>query len=111
MVAELEQQLKRSGTIQARLRVSLLDNAGKRPLLPFSLPQVGLVGGSGCINGYAGGKAPHIIKGRIIKNPVVRDNVLREDKQKRPTHIQREVTHTNRLVFNILTPEGFRRLS
>lgn len=39
----------------------------KRPPLPLSIGQVGLIGGSGLINGLMECDYPHIVKGRIIK--------------------------------------------
>ena len=44
-----------------------LDRTDKHPLLPLSIGQIGLVGGSGMINGLVECDTPHIIKGRIIK--------------------------------------------
>jgi len=54
---ELEQQLRRSE----------LDDGAKRPLLPLSINQIGLIGGSSMINGPIECDSPHIIKGWIVK--------------------------------------------
>ena len=74
----------------------------KRPLLPLNIGQVGLIGGSGLINGYVDCEEPHVIKGRVIK----------EVKRYRDTE-QGTLTETrvNRMLFNILTPEGVKRLA
>ena len=74
----------------------------KRPLLPLSLGQVGLIGGSGLINGYVACDNPHVIKGHVIKEIKRREN---ED--------EGTVTETkvNRTLFNILTPEGVKHLA
>ncbi len=49
---ELEQQLRRCNSFTQMIsRRSELDNGTKRPLLPLSISQIGLVGGSGMING------------------------------------------------------------
>ena len=64
---ELEQQLKRSNSFQQLMARSELDNDVKRPPLPLSIGQIGLVGGSGMINGLVRCNFPHVIKGRIVK--------------------------------------------
>ena len=83
------------------------------PLLRLGLPviigQVGLIGGSGLINGLMQCDCPHIIKGRIIKE---RHERREENHSERGELISTDVieTITNRMVFNILTPTGFRSL-
>lgn len=65
---ELERQLSHSDSIRRLMNAkSDLDRGAKRPLLPLSIGQIGLVGGSGMINGLIECDTPHIIKGRIIK--------------------------------------------
>lgn len=89
---------------------SELDRGRKHPLLPLSIGQIGLVGGSGLINGLIECDTPHIIKGRIIK---VR-NVQREDQfSYSGNYMGTEVKETvsNKMVFNVLTPQGFRSLA
>ena len=77
-----------------------LDSREKRPLLPLNVGQVGLIGGSGLINGYIDCENPHILKGRIIKEIKKSDNgdTISE-------------THVNKMVFNVLTPQGFKSLA
>jgi tRNA1(Val) A37 N6-methylase TrmN6 len=109
-VAELAEQLKRSKSFSRLFEKSKLDGLNKRPLLPLSIGQVGLIGGSGLINGLVECETPHVIKGRIIKE--IRH--AEEDKTNRSGDtVSTTVTETvvNKMVFNILTPSGFKSLS
>ena len=107
---ELEQQLRQSGSFAQMMARSELDSGAKRPLLPLSISQIGLIGGSGMINGLIACDTPHIIKGRIVK-------VLRTESEEKfnykGEHMGAEVTETisNKMIFNILTPKGFRALT
>ena len=89
---------------------SELDSGVKRPLLPLSISQIGLIGGSGMINGLIECDAPHIIKGRIVK-------VTREESEEKFSaagkHLGTEIHETisNKMIFNVLTPGGFRALA
>lgn len=106
---ELEQQLSRSNSFSQLMARSELDSGVKRPPLPLSISQIGLVGGSGMINGLIECETPHIIKGRIVK-------VVRAESEEKFSatgkHIATEVreTITNKMVFNVLTPNGFKAL-
>ena len=71
-------------------------------MLPLNIGQVGLIGGSGLINGYVDCENPHIIKGRVIKEVKKREN---EDEGTLTE------TRVNRMLFNILTPEGLKKLA
>ena len=107
---ELEQQLRRSDSFTQMMARSELDSGIKRPLLPLSISQIGLIGGSGMINGLIQCDSPHIIKGRIVK--VVRRET--EDKfSSRGQHMGSEVKETisNKMIFNVLTPKGFKALT
>ncbi len=107
---ELEQQLRRSNSFAQMMSRSELDDGAKRPLLPLSISQIGLVGGSGMINGLIECEFPHIIKGRIVK--VVRTET--EDHfSSRGQHMGAEIHETisNKMIFNILTPHGFKALT
>lgn len=107
---ELEQQLRRSDSFKKLMARSELDNADKRPLLPLSIGQVGLIGGSGMINGLIECDTPHVIKGRIIKVK----HVETEDKySSRGLHTGQEIREviSNKMIFNVLTPDGFRALT
>ena len=86
-----------------------IDTMEKRPLLPFGIGQIGLVGGSGLINGLVDCDAPHIIKGRIVKEMKIRQEEHLASSGETEHLIYQ--TNVNKMVFNILTPEGFRSLS
>ena len=108
---ELERQLCHSDSIRRLMNAkSDLDRGAKRPLLPLSIGQIGLVGGSGMINGLVKCDTPHVIKGRIIKVK----RVEREEKfSYRGNHTGTEVKEviSNKMVFNVLTPDGFKSLA
>ncbi|MPN41874.1 hypothetical protein SDC9_189429 [bioreactor metagenome] len=89
---------------------SELDNADKRPLLPLSIGQVGLIGGSGMINGLIDCDTPHIIKGRIIK---VRQMENEDKFSSKGIHMGQEIREviSNKMIFNVLTPDGFKALT
>ena len=105
-VTELAEQLSNSKSLARQFQRSGLDKTIKRPLLPFSIGQIGLVGGSGMINGPVECDTPHILKGRIIKEK--RANV-EENYNRRGELTLTTITETisNKLVLNILTPTGF----
>ena len=107
---ELEQQLRRSGSFTQMMARSELDSGAKRPLLPLSISQIGLIGGSGMINGLIECDTPHIIKGRIIK---VKRQETEETFSARGKHMGSEVRETisNKMIFNVLTPNGFKALT
>ncbi len=100
-LGELERQLAGSDSMEFLFEKSALDAKEKRPLLPLNTGQIGLIGGSGLINGYIDCESPHILKGRIIKETKSLDNgdgTLTE-------------TRVNKMVFNVLTPQGFKSLA
>ena len=101
-LGELQRQLAASKSINMFFEKSRIDSMEKRPLLPLNIGQVGLIGGSGLINGYVDCECPHVIKGRVIKEIRRREN---ED-----LNLLSE-TRVNRMLFNILTPEGVKRLA
>ncbi|MFR1477507.1 MAG: hypothetical protein ACLSB9_18445 [Hydrogeniiclostridium mannosilyticum] len=70
----------------------------------------GLIGGSGLINGLMECDYPHIVKGRIIKE---KHTVTDENRGPHGRLISTEIRETisNRMIFNILTPSGFRSLT
>jgi len=109
-VHELAEQLKRSKSFSKLFEKSKLDNLNKRPLLPLNIGQIGLVGGSGLINGLVECETPHIIKGRIVKAIRTSEDV---SENARGEVISATVTETtvNKMIFNILTPGGFKSLS
>jgi hypothetical protein len=103
---ELAEQLSKSKSFSRLFLRSGLDNIEKRPLLPLSIGQIGLVGGSGLINGRVDCDTPHIIKGRIVKEKRISAS---EKTNKEGALIHTTITETtsNKLIFNLLTPKGF----
>lgn len=108
---ELEQQLRRCDSFTQMMSWrSELDDGTKRPLLPLSISQIGLAGGSGMINGLIECDSPHVIKGRIVK-------VVRTEKKDqinyKGDYMGAEIRETisNKMIFNILTPHGFKALT
>ena len=61
-----------------------------------------LIGGSGLINGYVECEEPHVIKGRVVKELIYRENSN--------LGIATE-TRVNKMIFNVLTPDGLKRLA
>lgn len=109
-VAELAEQLNKSNSFSRLFEKSKLDNDVKRPLLPLNLGQVGLIGGSGLINGLVECDTPHIIKGRIVKE----NTINKDDNMNSKGEIIGETvyeTRSNKMIFNLLTPQGFLSLS
>lgn len=104
-VAELAVQLKNSKSINLLFEDETIDNRERRPLLPFNLSQIGLVGASGLMNGLVKCDTPHVIKGRIVKEKKTK---IGTENEQGMTEI-REIT-SNKLIFNILTPAGFQSL-
>jgi len=104
--AELAEQLKRSTSFSRLFEKSKLDDITKRPLLPLNIGQVGLIGGSGLINGLVECDTPHIIKGRIVKEKSTR---VEETTDSRGHLISSTIYETlsNKMIFNLLTPQGF----
>lgn len=108
--AELARQLAASGSFDRLFAKSRLDSEPKRPPLPLSIGQVGLIGGSGLINGLMECEYPHILKGRIVKE---KHTSAEETRGRNGRLISTEIRETisNRMIFNILTPSGFRSLT
>ena len=101
-LGELQRQMSASKTIDMLFEKSKIDGMEKRPLLPFNNGQIGLIGGSGYINGYVDCENPHIIKGRVVK----------EIKKREDTEAgMLTETRVNKMLFNILTPDGVKRLA
>ena len=104
-VAELAEQLSKSNSINKLFSEKEVSNRSRQPLLPFNLSQIGLVGASGMMNGLVEGKTPHIIKGRVIKEK--KSNIMGAN-QKGNTEVREVIS--NKLIFNVLTPSGFKSL-
>jgi hypothetical protein len=82
----------------------------KRPLLPLNIGQVGLIGGSGYINGLIECDTPHVIKGRIVKERITDETENRNSEDELISTTVRE-TIANKMIFNVLTPRGFKSLT
>lgn len=104
-IQELAVQLKNSKSIEKLFEQSELDDRERRPLMPLNLSQIGLVGASGMMNGLIECECPHVIKGRIIKQKKTR---LSPDNGEGKSELH-EIT-SNKLIFNVLTPSGFKSL-
>jgi len=107
---EMAEQLKRSTSFSKLLEKNKLDSRYKRPLLPLNIGQVGLIGGSGMINGLIECDTPHIIKGRIVKEI----SINREENHNTKGELMSTTiieTRSNKMIFNLLTPQGFISLS
>ena len=107
-VRELAEQMRRMGSMLPKQ--SKLDGQEKRPPLPLTIGQIGLVGGAGLINGLIECDTPHVIKGRVIKSTQRRtgDSFDNEDGSTTTEIIE---TTSNKMVFNLLTPEGVKLLA
>lgn len=111
-VPELARQLAASDSFKKLLAQSPLDSREKRPPLPLTVGQVGLIGGSGLINGLMPCESPHIIKGRIIKERLTDSRTTKTDVQTgRPLITEITEIQTNKMVFHILTAAGFKALA
>lgn len=108
--AELARQLARSDSFERLLHKTSLDREAKRPPLPLSIGQVGLIGGSGLINGWMDCEYPHIIKGRIVREKRI-SRMEMYNRQREHTGAEVHETTSNRMIFNLLTPNGFRSLA
>ncbi|MDR0863029.1 MAG: class I SAM-dependent methyltransferase [Oscillospiraceae bacterium] len=107
---ELARQLKASKSFDALLQNKSASEGVHRPPLPFSIAQLGLIGGSGLINGLIECDTPHIIKGRVVKTARTTATTNRDD-YGNVTSEEIKETISNKMIFNILTPEGFKSLA
>lgn len=110
-VEELAEQFRNSKSISCLFQKNELDTMERRPLLPFTIGQIGLIGGSGLLNGLIECDNPHILKGRIIKE--TRQDVKESENSKGKKGTVSEMTETtvNKMVFNILTVDGMKTLA
>ena len=101
-LGELQRQMAKSKSCEMFFEKSKIDAMEKQPLLPLNLGQIGLIGGSGLINGYVDCDSPHVIKGRVIKEVKKRENI--EDGTLTEISV-------NKMLFHLLTPAGMKRLA
>ena len=109
-ILELAEQLKTSNSLKHLHKKSLLENRERRPLLPLSIGQVGLIGGSGLINGLIDCDTPHVIKGRIIKQSRSWSTDL-ENAHGQQIGTETHTTISNKMIFNVLTEDGIKTLT
>lgn len=107
-VRELAEQMRRMGSMLPKR--SALDGQEKRPPLPLTIGQIGLVGGSGLINGLIECETPHVIKGQVIKSTRRRTGDQYDECDGAATTEIIETT-SNKMVFNLLTPDGVKLLA
>lgn len=105
-VAELENQLSQSDGLNLIFSRQKLEKRIRNPILPLNLSQIGLVGASGLMNGIIECEHPHVIKGKIVKQKITE----KIDSGKKGVTEVHETT-VNKMVFNILTPQGFLSVS
>ena len=109
---ELARQLESSALCKKLYREeNVLDRMDKQPLLPLKVGQVGLIAGSGMVNGYAGDEVPHVIKGYMQPEETI---TVTSAPQQEPNASQMMYQHnkkSNHLRINILTPHGIKSLS
>lgn len=103
---ELAEQLAKSDSFEHLFSRSSLDRAGRRPPLPLNIGQIGLIGGSGLVNGLIECAHPHVLKGRVIKVRRVNVEPIYGDSDEAIGAETRETT-TNKMIMNVLTPDGF----
>jgi len=101
-VAELAEQLNDTKMIEDLFIENLLYNTEKRPLIPFTIGQIGLIGGSGLIDGYIDCSYPHILKGQIVKERKITDE--KEDFNGNTTDVTEQII--NKMNLKVLTEEG-----
>lgn len=107
---ELARQLQASTSFDRLLTRTTHADRKLRPLLPLSVGQIGLIGGSGLINGLVKCDVPHIVKGCIVKHKTTaREAFFNEEG--RVTGEETKETFSNKMVFRILTRYGFKALA
>ena len=106
-VRELESQFSKSKSASILFDSSQLEKIEKRPPLPLNVSQIGLIGGSGMMNGLVECDTPHVVKGRIVKQQKTELTTSSPKGEK----AELRVVTSNRMIFNILTPNGFKSLT
>lgn len=105
-IRELETQLEKSKSGKLLFTEGRLEQMEKHPPLPLNVSQIGLVGGSGMMNGLMECDMPHIVKGRIVKQK--KTEIIPSSEGSR-TEIR--VVTSNRMIFNVLTPDDYKSLA
>ena len=108
---ELYRQMSQSGSVRELFgKENELDRLDKRPMLPLNAGQIGLIGGSGMLDGLVDCDVPHVIRGMIAKDVITDEHPIEFRKDKSVKRILQTNTVTNRLTFHLLTPDGYKRL-
>ena len=87
-------------------KVKKITDRAIRPLLPFSVGQLGLVLTSGCLDGVIeeSDHCSHVVKGRVIK-------VIDTEQEIKDDQLEVSSTTSNRVEISIFLPDGtYRRL-
>ena len=104
-VRELDRQLRQSRSISDMLCRPDAAQGARQPLLPFNLSQIGLIGASGQLNGLISDDTlPHVIKGCITRS---KSTELLSSGEK---VVQEKEVYSNKLMINVLAPDGFHSL-
>lgn len=103
--------MSQSGSVRALFsKENELDRLDKRPMLPLNAGQIGLIGGSGMLDGLVDCDVPHVIRGMIAKDVITDEHPIEFRKDKSIKRILQTNTVTNRLTFHLLTPDGYKCL-
>lgn len=102
--AEINKLLKASDSITHLFDHCTLETRKQQPLLPLRIGHIGLIGGSGLMNGLIECETPHVIKGKVVKTSRTEiTETLKETTVKTVT--------SNKMIFHVLTPDGLKTLS
>lgn len=106
---ELYRQMRSSDSVKALYcHQNELDRMDKRPLLPLNAGQIGLIGGSGMLDGLVECNAPHVIRGMITKETISDEQVIDQSQDGRTKTLLQTDTVTNKLTFHVLTADGYK---
>ena len=102
-VVELYSTSKCTSDFWKAQTVEKLSESKERPLLPFSIGQLGLVLTSGCLDGIVdeGNGYKHVVKGRVIKRVDRYENLDRNTNR-----VQVESTTSKRVEINAFLADG-----
>lgn len=101
---EVNKMLQASDSITHLFDSQTLEMREQSPLLPLSLGHIGLIGGSGLMNGLIECETPHVIKGKVVKTSKT------EVADSKTETTVRTIT-SNKMIFHVLTPDGLKLLT
>ena len=102
--SEIVRMLKASDSAEHLFDNRSLEEREQQPLLPLGVGHIGLIGGSGMMNGLIECATPHVIKGKVVKTYKTE---ISDSKQETTVR----TVNANKMIFNILTPDGFKSLA